>query len=369
MCHIGNDAARLALVAEARVAAKAILGSCFRVPVHKAMDLRDPRGFDRAVAQLATQLRSKASGPEDAAVRAAVSALDVDWPRTTAEQRRALISGALRAAGREIAAVPGAVRVTFGGAADQVVRAGREAARKTQRLTIGADFNALDRRIVSYLRASQSVFVRGEYGRRAEAFTAEAKRIVSDGLEAGLGRQDIGRDLARAASGTLGGQAGPYWEVVAGSFIGQGRSFAQLSAFAEAGLERYRFEAVLDEHTTETCRFLHGQVFTVSTGLQRFEEVEAEPDRMKDILPWVRESFDRETGRKSLYVDQAGLRTVIAEVTRSAVGTRDDRGEFSRGLSDRDLADLGVSFPPLHGLCRSSVRGACRKRFLDFPSS
>ena len=73
--------------------------------------------------------------------------------------------------------------------------------------------------------------------------------MVADGLEAGLGRQDIAQDLARAATSTLAGRGKPYWEVVAGSFIGQGRSFGNLSAFAEAGLDRYVFEAVLDERS------------------------------------------------------------------------------------------------------------------------
>ena len=353
MCRSGSAADPLHLVSEARFAADEILGQCYRVPIRKAMSLESPEGFDRAVARLAAKLRAQASRPEDAAVRAAISVLDVDWARTTAAQRRALIADALQAAGREVAAAPVAIRATFGEAADEVVRAARDTARSGQRLAIAADFNALDRRVVSYLRTSQAVFVRGEYGRRAEAVGNEARRIVSEGLEAGLGRDDIARDLARAATGTLASRGGFYWEVVASSFIGQGRSFGLLSSFAEAGIDRYRFEAVLDEHTTETCRFLHGKVFSVSRGLQLFDRVEAEPDRMKDLLPWVRETTNPETGRKSLYVEKAGERTVIAEVTRSAAGTRDDRGEFARGLSEHELTDLGASLPPLHGLCRS----------------
>jgi len=358
MCTEGSVEARLRLVSEAREAADELLERYLRVPVSKAMNLGSARGFDRAVARLAAQLRTRASQADDAAVRAAVSVLDVDWGSTTADQRRTLIAQALEAAGGRTAAVPGAVQATFGDAADEVVRAARSAARQGQRFAISADFNALDHRIVDYLATSQSAFIRDEYGRRAEVFSVQARRIVSDGLEAGLGRQDIARDLARAAASTIAGRGQPYWEVVAGSFIAQGRSFGQLSSLAEAGIDRYVFEAVLDEHTTETCRFLHGKTFSVSRGLQLFERVESAPDRMKDILPWVRESVDADTGRKSLYVEQAGQRTVIAEVARSAVGTRDDRGEFTRGLGERELSDLGVAFPPLHGLCRSSLVSA-----------
>jgi hypothetical protein len=357
MCTEGSVYARLRLVSEARETADELLERYLRVPVSKAMNLGNARGFDRAVSGLAAQLRARASLADDAAVRAAVAVLDIDWGNTTAEQRRTFIARALDVAGRRTATVPGAVQAVFGDAADDVVRAARSAARQGQRLAISADCNALDHRIVDYLATSQSAFIRDEYGRRAEAFSAQARRIVSGGLESGLGRQDISHDLARAAASTIAGRGQPYWEVVAGSFIAQGRSFSQLSSFAEAGIDRYVFEAVQDEHTTETCRFLHGRIFSVDSGLRRFDQVEAEPDRVKDLLPWVRESVDADTGRKSLYVEQAGQRTVIAEVARSAVGTRDDRGEFSRGLGERELSDLGVAFPPLHGLCRSVLLG------------
>jgi hypothetical protein len=46
---------------------------------------------------------------------------------------------------------------------------------------------------------------------------------------------------------------------------------------------------------------------------------------------------------------------VIAKITRSAAGTRDERDEFRAFASDAELMDLGVSFPPYHGLCRSTT--------------
>jgi len=89
--------------------------------------------------------------------------------------------------------------------------------------------------------------------------------------------------------------------------------------------------------------------------------VDAEPDLVKEITPWVREAVDPESGRKVLFVERGDDRTRVAEVSRSAVGTRDDRGEFARTLSERDLANLGVSFPPYHGLCRTSTVADVRR--------
>lgn len=123
----------------------------------------------------------------------------------------------------------------------------------------------------------------------------------------------------------------------------------------EAGIERYRIEAVLDERTTDICRFLHGKSFSVRRGLEAFEKVEANPDAIKELSPWVHEATSGRSGRKALYVERGGERVAITEVTRSAAGSRDDRGEFARSLSERQLTNLGVSLPPFHGMCRSVV--------------
>ncbi len=231
----------------------------------------------------------------------------------------------------------------------------RTAARRGQRLGIAADFNALDRRIVEHLRTSQTTYVRDEYGRRNAAFGERARTIVADGLESGLGRDDIAADLQAAAEGILTGRGQFYWEVVAGSFVSQGRSFAQLSAYAEAGIDRYLIEAVLDERTTEVCRFLHGKTFTRRLGSANLRAARGRPEAVPDLAPWVREGVDPDTGRKVLFAETGGQRTAITEVTRSGFGVRDDRGEFGRSLTEQQLLDLGISFPPYHGLCRTTT--------------
>lgn len=344
-----------ALVSDARIAADGILARYCRVWLCKGMNLGTTRGFDRAVAELARLLRTRARDTDDDAMRAAISILDVDWHRTTAAQRRTLVSRSLDAAKRHTQTIPRLVQAVFGRAASEVVAATRDAARRSHGLTIAADFNALDKRIITHIATSQANFIRDEYGRRHDAFATEARRIVADGLEAGLGRDDIAGDLERAAQTVIAGRSSFYWEVVAGSFVSRGRSFAQLSAYTEAGIDRYIIEAVLDERTTETCRFLHGKSFSVSSGLQVFERAEANADAVKDVTPWVREATSASSGRKALYVEREGRRIAIAEVTRSAEGTSDERGAFVRGRTEQQLMDLGVSFPPYHGLCRTTT--------------
>ncbi len=357
MCGTSATADRLLLVHDARVAADELLGDYLRLPLGKAINLGSSAGFDRAVAVLAARLR-RATGRADVdAVRDAMGVLDVDWARTTAPERRRLVSEAMAAAGRVTAVIPARIQVPLGDAAESVVAATRTQARRQQGLAIAADFNALDRRVVTHVVSSQGNFVRDEYGRRVDGFGEEARRIVAAGLEQGLGRDDIAADLERAARIALVERAPFYWEVVASSFISQGRSFAQMSSYAEAGIQRYVIEAVLDERTTHICRYLHGKTFAVADGLQRFERVEQleQPEEIKRELPWVRESLDPETGNTRLYVDSGAGRTPLAEVTRSALGTRDDRGDFRALASDGALREVGIGFPPYHGLCRTTT--------------
>jgi len=345
------------LLQDAGKSVDVLLGEFLGLRLKKAVDLDDPGGFDRAVATLAAELRSKTKTDDAAAVRSAIKILDVDWKDTTAPKRRDLISRAMDAAARATRNVPKQISTTFGPAADEIVQATRDHSRQVQNLNIAADFNALDRRIVSHLKKTQAVFVRDEYGRRLDQFGTEARRIVAEGLEAGLGRDDIAGDLRRAAKAAFVEKSPFYWEVVAGAFISNGRSFAQMSSYAEAGIERYIIEAVLDERTTEICRFLHGKTFSVKDALGRFDRIEAmeSPEDIKQVQPWVREALDPDTGRKALFVDRGDDRIPITEVTRSAFGTRDDRGEFRGSLSEREMMDLGISFPPYHGLCRTTT--------------
>jgi hypothetical protein len=148
-----------------------------------------------------------------------------------------------------------------------------------------------------------------------------------------------------------------YWETVVASFISQGRSSAQMSSYAEASIRQYRIEAVLDEQTTNICRYLHGKTFSVADALQRFDRIETldDPETIKQAMPWVHESSDPETGRARLYVDGGGGRTDPVEIMWSAMGTCDDRGDFRALASDSALNEVGIGFPPYHGLCRSTT--------------
>lgn len=323
--------------------------------MRKAFEVATPRGFDAAVSRLAALLRRLARKSELEAVRQAVAVLDVDWGAMTAAQRSQLVRTALADAGRAVLSVHEQIRAPLGRAVSDVVSATRSDGRR-RGLAIAADFNAVDRRAIAYVVRANSLFVRDEYGRRLDWFGIEAKRIVARGLEDGLGRDEIAGDLARAANAAMVQRSASYWDVIASSFVGESRSLSQISSYAEAGIERYMLSAVLDEHTTDTCRFLDGKVIQTDDAISMLDRMESseDPTAIKQIRPWVRERVG-EDGRRALVVDRDGERSVLAVVERSGVGARDDRGAYSRAVSGRELAPAGIGFPPFHGLCRTTT--------------
>ena len=343
-----------ALITQARRASDEIVADYLRLSISKAMDLSTPGGFDAALAGFAGVLRAQVKATDDAAVRAAVTALDVDWHSTNAAQRRTLVARALDAVGRHTNKIPDELKAPFTQTSRELVQATRDSVRKDQKLGVATSLNAIDNRIIEHLRSSESGYVRDEYGRRHEAFGNKARDIVSRGLEEGLGRDDIAAELKAAAEGIIAGKNSSYWEMVAGSFMTRGRSFAQMSSYAEAGMDRYIIEAVLDEATTETCRFLHGKAFSVERSLQTFADIEKEPNDIARIAPWIRQGKD-DQGRQTLFVRRPNGNTRrIAIVDKPGMGTK-ERGSYSMGMTGSRLQEVAPGFPPFHGLCRTST--------------
>lgn len=352
MCGMCLTSDELEQISEARQ----MLDELLRLPLQKALSLQTPKDFDRAVIRIALQLRRWVNRPAQEAIREAARTLEVDWQNTTTAQRRQLIREAMIKAGRAMEMIPSRIQAGLGPEAERIILATRSHSRRAHGLAIRAQMNAFDHRISNHITRTQARFIHRELKARAQNFGERAAQIVSESLESGLGRGEIASSLHKEATRSLLGGSPFYWEIVAGAFVGQGRSFAQLSSYAEAGIARYVIEAVLDERTTEICRYLHGKVFEVGDGLKKMEAMSRleDLDGLKEAHPWVRETAGAQ-GERVLYVDRGGGRSPIVEVTRSGFGRVDDRGEHRRGLSERALMDLGISFPPYHGLCRTST--------------
>lgn len=335
-------------------AAEDLLRDVYRVD--KALDPLEADDFMAIVRRITRALRGVARPAEDGALRRALERLDVDWPNLPPAARDQVIRAAREALGAVDDQVLPHVDQIFEIEADDVVRRSRRTTVRRLGLRIGTDMSRTDERIARFARESQGNFVRDEYGRRREEFSARAKDIVAAGVERGLGRDDIVSELSSTMAREAFDQSRDYWEMVSMTFANRARTYTQLGAFGEAGIEQYRFDAVLDEVTSEVCRFMHGKVFTVGRAMDRFREVERarDPESIREVQPFMQVGADRE-GNQVLFYERGGRRRAVAQVDEPAEGVRDEVGRYSRALSPVQLEAAGVSVPPLHGRCRSTI--------------
>jgi SPP1 gp7 family putative phage head morphogenesis protein len=358
--HALRDHARLG-AAVALAGEQVIYRELATAPVAKAsgqIDPRSPDGFLRIVDQVARALRRAAQGAEADAVRRVIDQLDVDWPHLTDADRMRIV----RAANEAIAGVPPAIMPKVHEVLDleagRVVRGTRRSVKQTFSLKISSDFTRTDERIAQFVARSQTNFIRDEYGRRQIAFSEKARQIVSRGIAQGLGRDEISRQLREAFRNTAVNRSAFYWDVVASAFVGRARSAAEVSSYAEAGISHYLIVAVLDEVTTDICRFLHGKRFSVGASMAQFARIERlrDPERIKHAQPWLQVRQDR-LGNRVIVVptERGNVRVAVVEDSAERKHAKDERGRFRSGMSAAKLEAINVGPPPFHALCRSTT--------------
>jgi len=335
------------------------IAEALHIPVEKAsINPLAPSGYLRIVAQVRRALAAAAGEGEAQAVALAIRELDVDWPNLNAAAREAVIEVARAAIGtapaRALPSISGVLRV----AGPRVMGSTREAATRRWDFTIGASLSQRDHLAERYLRLSTANFIRDHYGVRRDELAATARDVVARGLEQGLGRAEIARDLNTALGSTVM-RGDSYWQLIAGQFVNSARTFSEIGAFQEAGVQSYAFTAVLDEVTTDECRFYDGQIFPLSGAIAARDQLSTltNPNDVYNVAPWVR-SGRAEDGSRIIYVDRGNGREVIATIDRSGVGARDDRGSYSNALTGAQLAAMTPPLPPLHAYCRSTIEPA-----------
>lgn len=156
--------------------------------------------------------------------------------------------------------------------------------------------------------------------------------VRREALARGLGREDVGKILKGVVTGdfpwvrvpkTWNGTVSQYFTNLAGTVRTHASSFGAISTMADAGVEQYEFFAVMDERTSEVCRYMNGKRFSVRSAqslIGRMLRAE-DPDEFKRAARW----------------------RSLNDVQRIGEG------------GEEALAAAGVQLPPLHGLCRSVV--------------
>ncbi len=195
-------------------------------------------------------------------------------------------------------------------------------------VSIPYDFIDADQRTIDAINKWQQTFIGDNYKNNV---TKEVENIIRNTIKANdgtLSRTQIARQLKKQMPDVVV-QKG-YWNTVASAVLNNSRSGASLNVFKQAGIQRYTVLAVLDERTSDVCQNMHGRTFEVKVGLKAFENLEnAETaDEAKEASPWMSS-------------DSKGNVLLNGE----KVGT----------LSNSELEARGISTPPYHGKCRTTI--------------
>lgn len=326
--------------------------------VEKGLNPLNRKDLIKISARIARALDGATADEEAKALRAALNSLDVDWATLSDDARDAVIA----AATAELAAVPElvmpAVAQVFADNSLPIVTASKEAAITTFNLNIETALTALDNKIGTYISRSQAFFVTTEYGKRADTFEQRIKDIVAAGADRGAGSKEIVQDLNDSIDGLESlGRGDAYWEMLSLAFVNRARVFSELSSFQQAGIEKYRWDSVLDEVTTEICRFMDGKEFSVGDAIQRLNDAdEAESaDEIRQIHPWVSMGRDEDGNAHMFYRNADGEKQEVAKIVEPGFGERDKIGAYEASMTDEQLGENGISLPPIHGCCRSNV--------------
>jgi hypothetical protein len=338
--------------ARAELAADDILALCFGVQ-KAAPKILDRKGFSAAVRRMIARLAEVTAGSDAAAIRIAAKKLDRRWGSMSEAERNKVI----RAAAKGIADVPTVVApkvvAELRGELPGLVAAAKKATAEKHSLAIAGSLNEQDARIVDFAARSQGAYITDQYGQRAVAYEQRARDIVSKGLDAGLGREDISERLSVGLSDAMLGRARSYWDTVASIHVARARSYGQMSGYGEADIERYQVSAAGDEATCVVCYYFDGRDFSVSSALDGYRETEEsdDPYAVEDAQPFVNVGRT-DDGERFLYARSGGKTHVIATVIEDVSGQRDAKGSYGRSASASKIEEIGCQAPPYHGRCR-----------------
>lgn len=334
--------------------ASALLG----FSVRKAVDPLSPAGFLLIGQTVADKLSTAAVGAEAAAVGDVIHKLGVDWKKLSSEAATAAMNAVNKAISASYATrVMPKIDQVLEVEGPRVMKGTKKSLVVQQKIEISGNLDQRDLAAEKAIRKSQVNFIRDASGKRVEKASAEARKLVERGVKEGLSSAQISKDLLGHFARSVP-RPESYWRTVADSFIGRARTTSQMYAYEDADIQTFEIVAVIDEVTTDQCRFMDGKVFTVTTARAVLDAMQSleDPEEVRYASPWIRKGRDPHDGTLRLFVPHSnGTTTTLAKIDRSGVGRSDDKGAFSDAKSNKELGKLGVPVPPFHGRCRTTT--------------
>jgi len=181
------------------------------------------------------------------------------------------------------------------------------------------DWDAFDKHAINWLDKHHLYWIGGYYNK---TISGKIGRAIGEGMKEGLGRQAIGerlKDFFQKYPG-ISNKPDVYWTGLAANGMNRARNFGMIKGYQELGIEYLEVLAVMDERTSEICKMMNGRIIPVANAAgQRDAMMAAEsPEDIKTISPWLK---------------PAQL----------------------KGLDTKGIMGKGVTMPPYHFHCRTTV--------------
>jgi SPP1 gp7 family putative phage head morphogenesis protein len=322
------------------------------VLIEKAINIYNNVDFDALKKRLVRQLRTVDRVILKPRLDRMIERLDVNWEKMTIPQIRKVFTDAdkfLRGAAVERALPQWNTKVNA--TLTTVARGARRQIRDNflPRMNLAYRRDELD--ALERLSEQQGWFIRDRQKAISGALTNRGRTIVEDGLTKGLGRKEIGKRLWNQLPGMWEGMGRNYANVVAANAMSRARSWAEIKSYQSAGIELLEAQAVLDERTTEICRFMDGQIVEVSRCAELSNQAAAveDPRDIYKVSPFM-EVIRNKKGEHEIQTRNGDR---IAQITRFGGGKVDDRGEQKAFIMGRQLPNANIGPPPYHHACRT----------------
>ena len=160
--------------------------------------------------------------------------------------------------------------------------------------------------------------------------TASTYKAISDVVNKSdvMSRSEISRVLKEQMPKLVKQES--YFNIVVAQAINSSRSYSSMRFYEDAEIYKFRVLSVLDESTSEICKFMNGKILEVRETIKAFEKYDEVQDaeESKTVIPWIK--------------DQKGSLSVNGK-------------EITRDMTGEDLQALGVQSCPYHANCRTTV--------------
>jgi len=240
-------------------------------------------------------------------------------------------------------------------AAGVAISLAMKGALEESKLDVPSSFALVDKKALNALTKNYTHWVDGYYHSNVrEALRVGASEAI---VKEGLAGRDAGRRFKEVADHYFKGKAGPapglpaslsvpksyhgtadqYWDGLANHVAYQGNVFGRIDAFKKIGVTKYRIVAVLDRRTSDICRMMHGQVFTIEQAQPNLDAWMSDtPADVKDAAGWQKgPALAKEIGLSGY---KPGATT--PSMTPAQLNT---------------ISSKGLALPPYHFRCRTDV--------------